>query len=122
MYSILHEHFRNVHQRTNALTNTTTHTRQGRSTGEIPCAASRIKPLSLGSLSASQIFQTPRQTDAKLGEEFCECAARDQRHDDQEKYLEGVPAHVLVYLAQEMANAVDEARPRARPRGVAAAA
>lgn len=107
---ILHKHFRNAHYRPKTLTHTTTHTRQGSTTREIARSTSCIEAIAPRPLPpTSQILQTPGQADADGGQQLGQGAAGEQRHDDEEEDLDRVAAHVLVDLAQEMSDAVDEA-------------
>lgn len=118
---ILHKHFGNAHYRPKTLTHTTTHTGQGRTAGKIASSTSCIEAIAARPLPATgQILQTPGQADPDGGQQLGQGAAGEQRHDDEEEDLDRVAAHVLVDLAQEMADAVDEAGAWAGARRVAA--
>lgn len=64
----LDEHFGQIHQATNTLTDAATHARQGTSTAEISGSASGKEPVGAASGTSDQILQTAREAHADGGE------------------------------------------------------
>lgn len=93
-----HEHPRHLHHPHCTITQPASHPGQIRSAIKIPGSTPRVEPISTTTIHvrADHAFELGRKSNANFREEFRECAACDQGHDDEEEYFHGVAFHVVV--------------------------
>ena len=123
-----HEHLSHLQQSSQIISNPASHPRQARPTPKISSSTSSIISLLLipsqpafAPTTSHQLLQTPRQPHAKLRQYLGQDPAGKQRHDDEDEHFHRVPAHVVVEVADEAAEAahqtVGEVAPGLRARG-----